>query len=145
MPLGDVFVWLTVLSEGALLFVAAQTGFIDGPRVTADMATDGWLPRRFASLSDRPTTRDGVILFGAASLALLLLLDGKVEHLVILYAINVFVTFSLTQLAMCRFFAQRRGQDPAWKRHAAVHVVGFALCATILAVTVIESSSSAPG
>src|SRR5512139_1740228 len=51
---------ITILSEGALLFVAAQTGFIDGPRVMANMAVDYWFPRRFASLSDRFTIQNGV-------------------------------------------------------------------------------------
>ena len=44
---------VTLAAEAALLFVAAQTGFIDGPRVMANMAVDSWLPHRFAQLSSR--------------------------------------------------------------------------------------------
>ena len=62
---GGVLAFVTILSEGALLMVAAQTGFIDGPRVMANMAIDSWFPRRFASLSERLTMQDGILLMGS--------------------------------------------------------------------------------
>jgi amino acid transporter len=136
LPLGEIFVWLTLISEGAILFVAAQTGFIDGPRVMANMAVDSWLPHRFASLSDRLTTRDGVLLLGGASIILLVAMEGAVQTLVIMYAINVFLTFSLTELGMCRFWVGSRKHDPKWKRHISVHVVGLVMCVSILLVTI---------
>ena len=52
---GEWFVVLTLVAEGGLLIVAAQTGFLDGPRVMANMAVDGWLPHRFSALSERLT------------------------------------------------------------------------------------------
>ena len=48
LQIGMPIVTFTLMTEGALLFVAAQTGFVDGPRVLATMAIDRWLPRRFA-------------------------------------------------------------------------------------------------
>src|SRR2546426_5525875 len=135
---GPVFVKLTIASEAALLFVAAQTGFIDGPRVMSNMAIDSWLPHRFASLSDRLTTKDGVILMGCAATALLLLTRGRVDTLVIMYSINVFATFSLTEMGMCRFWIRSRGKHQDWVRHISVHVVGLILCLTILTITVVE-------
>ena len=54
---GPGFVVAALLSEGLLLFVAAQAGFLDGPRVMANMATDSWLPHRFSALSERLTMR----------------------------------------------------------------------------------------
>ncbi len=137
-PLGSVFVKLTMVSEAALLFVAAQTGFVDGPRVMSNMAIDSWLPHRFASLSDRLTTKDGVILMGCAATALLLLTRGRVDTLVIMYSINVFATFSLTEMGMCRFWIRSRGKHQDWVRHISVHVVGLILCLTILTITVVE-------
>ncbi len=138
LALGWLFVNLTIASEAALLFVAAQTGFIDGPRVMANMAIDSWLPRRFASLSDRLTTKDGVILMGCSAIALLLLTRGSVDTLVVMYSINVFVTFSLTQLGMCRFWFSTRGKHEGWARHISVHVVGLILCLTILLIMAVE-------
>jgi len=141
LPLGRWFVWLTLLSEALLLFVAAQAGFIDGPRVMANMAVDSWAPHRFAQLSDRLTMQNGVLLMGGSSLLALLYTRGDITTLVTLYAINVFITFSLSQLAMCRFWWRERAARPDWKRQSLIHVVGLVLCVSILVVNVYEKFS----
>lgn len=138
IPVGSAFVWLTILSEGAVLFVAAQTGFIGGPRTMANMAVDSWLPRRFASLSDRLTTKDGVLLMGGAAIALLLTTSGSVSTLVVMYAINVFVTFSLTTLGMCRLYWKTRSERTDWHWRFFIQAVGFLLSLAILVVMVLE-------
>jgi amino acid transporter len=137
-PMGNWIAFVTIFSEGALLLVAAQTGFVDGPRVMANMAVDSWLPHRFASLSVRLTMRNGIILMGAASIALLIYTRGSVSALVVMYSINVFVTFSLSQLGMSKFFIGKRKDDPQWMRHLSVHLVGLVLCVTILIITTFE-------
>ncbi|MHB8111756.1 MAG: APC family permease [Syntrophorhabdaceae bacterium] len=137
-PLGGVIALITIFSEGALLVVAAQAGFIDGPRVMSNMAIDSWLPRRFASLSERLTMQNGVILMGAAAFALLVYTGGSIRALVIMYSINVFLTFSLSQFGMIRFFLKNRGSHARWKRHIIIHIIGLILCLTILCVTVYE-------
>jgi hypothetical protein len=102
------------------------------------MAVDHWVPRRFSALSDRLTAQNGIVLMGAASLAALFYTHGDVGKIVVMYSINVFLTFSLSLFAMARkTFAERRVM-PGWIRKAAVFVVGFVLCATILAITVFE-------
>jgi amino acid transporter len=131
--------WLpivTILSEGALLFVAAQTGFIDGPRVMSNMALDSWFPHRFAHLSERLTMHNGVLLMGGSALLLLLYTQGSIGTLVVMYSINVFATFSLSELGMSRFFITHRKTEPVWKKHLPVHMTGLTLCVTILIVTV---------
>ncbi len=135
---GSTFVILTLVSEGALLVVAAQAGFIDGPRVLANMALDWWVPRRFASLSERLTTRNGIVLMGTAALAVLLYTGGSVGRIVVMYSINVFLTFSITELSMCRLWVRDRRQRPDWSKKIRIHVVGLTMCVTILAVTVLE-------
>jgi hypothetical protein len=121
-----------------LLVVAAQAGFIDGPRVLGNMAVDSWVPHHFAALSERLTTQNGILLMGGAALAALLYTGGNVGQLVVMYSINVFLTFSLSMFAMLRFWIQRRGRRPKWKRRATLFASGFALCGTILVVTVYE-------
>jgi len=138
LSLGSVFVIVTLISEGALLVVGAQAGFVDGPRVLANMALDSWAPRRFASLSERLTTRNGIVLMGGAALAALLYTKGDVRHLVVMYSINVFLTFSLTELSMCTFWVGNRRKHADWKRKMSIHTVGLVMCATILCVTVAE-------
>ena len=104
----------------------------------SNMAVDSWFPHRFAALSERLTMRNGIVLMGSAAIALLIYTQGSVAALVVMYSINVFVTFSLSQLGMSRFFIQRRKEDPKWKQHLSVHLVGLALCATILVITTVE-------
>lgn len=135
---GQWLALITIFSEGALLLVAAQTGFVDGPRVMANMAVDSWFPHRFSHLSERLTMQNGVILMGAAALLLLLYTRGDVSHLVVMYAINVFVTFSLSELGMSRFFIKNRRIEKDWKKHLFVYLIGLTLCVTILSITVIE-------
>jgi amino acid transporter len=135
---GHWFALLTILSEGALLFVASQTGFIDGPRVMANMAVDSWFPHRFSALSERLTMQNGVLLMGGAALLLLLYTRGSVSHLVVMYAINVFATFSLSELGMSRFFIKHRKVERQWKKHLPVHLAGLTLCLTILTITLFE-------
>ncbi len=141
LPLGKVFVGLVLASEGALLFVAAQTGFIDGPRVMSNMAVDSWLPRRFASLSDRLTTANGIVILGTAALILLVATHGNLDTLVVMYAINVFITFSLSQTGMCRFWWQRSKRAEHWKRAFTLHAVALILCVGILIFTVVQKFS----
>ena len=136
--LGKILAMLTIFSEGALLLVAAQTGFADGPRVMANMALDYWLPRRFASLSNRFTIQNGVLIMGAAAILLILYSHGHISTLVVMYSINVFLTFSLSELGMSKFFITHRKTDRNWKKHLPVHLIGLVVCATILTVTISE-------
>ncbi len=136
--LGHALVVLTLMSAGSLLFVAAQTGFLDGPRILANMANDSWVPHRFAQLSDRLVTKNGIWLMGLAAFFTLVYTRGSVGRLVVMYAINVFVTFSLTMLGMSRHWILERQTDPHWKRHLLLHGSGLLLCVSILLITVYE-------
>ena len=138
LRIGAAFVFITLLSEALLLVVAGQTGFIDGPRVMANMAVDSYLPHRFSQLSDRLTMSYGVLLIGGASLLALLYTRGNVAHLVVMYSINVFLTFSLSELSMCRFWIRERKKHLDWRKHISVHLTGLTLCVFILAITIVE-------
>lgn len=134
---GAAFTIITLVSEGALLVVGAQAGFLDGPRVLANMAVDSWVPRRFSSLSDRLTTQNGYLLMGAASLVVLLYARGSVRHLVVMYSINVFLTFSLSMFGMLKMWAASKGRVGR-KRNVLLFTIGFVFCATILCITIYE-------
>ena len=135
---GYTLAMITIFSEGALLLVASQTGFVDGPRVMANMAVDYWFPHRFASLSSRFTIQNGVLLMGGAAIFLLIYSKGKITTLVVMYSINVFLTFSLSELGMSRFFIKNRKTEPHWKKHLPVHLTGLTVCLTVLTITTIE-------
>jgi len=137
--LGHPLVLATIVSEGALLVVAAQAGFIDGPRVLANMAIDSWLPHGFANLSERLTTHNGILLMAAAAAGALWYTGGNVTLLVLMYSINVFLTFSLSMVAMLLLWWKRRQGDVSLRRkRLALFAAGSLLCFTILAVTVVE-------
>lgn len=136
--IGQPLAFITIFSEGALLFVAAQAGFIDAPRVMANMSLDNWLPRKFALLSERLTMRNGIIMIGSFALILLFYTKGSIQTLVVMYSINVFLTFSLSQFAMVRFYFQRRKIDKSWLKHNIVFIMGLMLSVTILLITTFE-------
>ncbi|MEN6405058.1 MAG: APC family permease [Thermoguttaceae bacterium] len=136
--LGQLFVVVTLISEGALLFVAAQTGFIDGPRILANMAHDSWMPRWFSNLSERLATHNGILLMGMAALGALWYTHGNVYMLVIMYSINVFLTFSLSMIGMCRHWYSLRRRHPLWRRRLALFGFGAVVCVSILCVTISE-------
>jgi hypothetical protein len=138
VPIGTTLVIVTMFSEGALLFVAAQAGFIDGPRILANMAVDSWMPRRFAQLSDRLVTKNGIFLMGAGAVAVLLYSRGKSDLLILMYSINVFLTFTLTELGMSRFWIRNRKTQKDWRRNLAIHGTGLTMCLSILIVSIAE-------
>jgi hypothetical protein len=105
----------------------------------ANMAHDSWLPHRFGALSDRLTIQDGVLLMGGASLATLFWTGGDILHLVTMYSINVFVTFSLSQASMLRYWWRTR--TPGRRRGFAIHGGALALCVAILTGTVYEKGA----
>lgn len=135
----SAFVWVTLASEAVLLFIAAQAGFVDGPRVLANMALDRWLPTRFANLSDRLVTQNGIVLMGLAAMAMVLLTRGSVDALVVLYSINVFLTFSLSQLGMVVHWWRERNRAPGWRHKLAINGFGLGLTTFILiSLTIIK-------
>ncbi len=135
VPIGTTLLVLTLVSEGAILFVAAQTGYVSGPRVLANMALDQWFPRRFANLSERLVTQDGIILMAGVAAAMLVYTKTDTRILVVMYSINVFITFVLTQMGMVRHWWEVRATDRAWWRRLVVSGIGLLLCSAILVIT----------
>ncbi len=141
--LGNTILTLTLLLEAGLLFVAANTGFLGGPSVLANMAVDGWVPNRFRHLSTRLVVQNGVILFGISALALLYWSGGKVTLLVILYSINVFITFSLSLLGLCVYWAkQRKKASPNWIFRLSFSFFAFIITTSILCITLFSKFRS---
>jgi amino acid transporter len=130
--IGWGFVLLTLLSEAMLLFIAAQAGFVGGPRVLANMAVDRWFPSRFANLSDRFVSQNGLLLMGLVSGLVMFISRGSVELLVVLYSINVFITFSLSQLGMVRHWWRERRVVRTWGKKLLINGIGFVSTAFIL-------------
>lgn len=101
------------------------------------MALDRWFPTRFAMLSDRLVSQNGVLLVGITAGIIMLLSGGSVHLLVVLYSINVFITFTLSQLGMVRHWLQVKTTFKYWKRKIAINGLGLVLSAFILIAVVI--------
>jgi amino acid transporter len=134
---GQSFLYITLISEAALLFVAAQTGFLDGPRVMANMAHDSWLPRRFSMLSDRLVSQNGILIMGVAAYFVIWLSKASVGFLVVLYSINVFITFSLSQFGMVKHWIQERKNDKKWVGKLLVNGIGLLITIFVLITVVV--------
>ena len=129
---GIAFVFITLFSEAALLFIAAQTGFLDGPRVMSSMAMDKWFPTRFTVLSDRLVTQNGVLFMGVLAIIIVFLTGGSVRILVVLYSINVFITFALSQAGMVRHWWLERKSEKRWFSRLSINGIGLVITLFIL-------------
>jgi len=129
---------LVLALEAGLLLVAANTGFLGGPAVMANMALDSWVPRQFRQLSSRLVTQNGILVMGISALLILLWSHGSVKLLVVLYSINVFLTFSLSLLGLSVHWWRERRSIRSWKKKIALSLLGLTVTASILLVTLVE-------
>ncbi|MEK9971518.1 MAG: amino acid permease, partial [Ferrovibrio sp.] len=132
-----VLLAITLAFAAALLFVAANTGFLGGPAVLANMAVDRWMPHQFSQLSDRLVTQNGILVMGVAAIGALWITDGEVHLLVVLYSINVFLTFSLCLAGLCRYWLTHR-HERRWIYGLVQSLLGFVVTFGILMVTLVE-------
>jgi hypothetical protein len=128
---------VVLLLEAGLLFVAANTGFLGGPAVLSNMAADSWVPRQFRQLSSRLVTQNGILLMGIAALGVLVWSGGSVALLVVLYSINVFLTFSIALFGLCIYWMQHRRSAPNWRWRFLLSLAGFLVTSSILLVLIV--------
>lgn len=134
----DGLLWVVLALEGGLLLVAANTGFLGGPAVLANMAADSWVPHQYRYLSTRLVTQRGIQLMGLAAFGILVVTGGRVALLVVLYSINVFLTFSLSLLGLCIYWWRVRRHDRRWPHRIALSFLGLLVTGSILLVTLVE-------
>jgi len=127
-PMFYVFQMATAL----ILFLASNTSFNAFPRLAAILAQDGYFPRQFAFRGDRLAFTVGIVILGVVA-ALLMVLFGASAHLLIpLYAVGVFVSFTISQAGMVRHWFNEHG--PGWRRRLLTNAFGMVLTATVAVV-----------
>ena len=131
--LGHTVLVITLALEAGLLFVAANAGFASGPNVLANMAVDNWVPNRFRHLSNRLVVQNGLLFFGFLALGILFITVGRVSLLIVLYSINVFITFSLSLLGIAVYWAKHR-KTQNWKWHFILSSFACLVTTSILCV-----------
>ncbi|MCX4745681.1 APC family permease [Kitasatospora sp. NBC_01287] len=117
----------------ALLALAANTSFGGMPVLTSLLARDHHVPHVFALRADRQVYRHGVLVLSGAALVLLIGAQGDTQALVPVFAIGVFIGFTISQVGMVRHWRQQRG--PGWRGRALLNGIGAVLTA---AATVVE-------
>jgi amino acid transporter len=129
----EVALSIAMVFAAALLLVAASSGFLGGPAVLASMAIDKWAPHSFAHLSNKLVAQNGVLTMGTSAGVLLLFTGGQVHSLVVLYSINVFLTFSLSLTGLTRYnLAHRRDKMAGWLVKFLIGLVALVVAVSIL-------------
>jgi amino acid transporter len=130
------FYYLVQGVTALILVLAANTSFADFPRVASFLARDGFVPRQFANRGDRLAYSNGILILTVLSVGLLVVFQGDTHALIPLYAVGVFLSFTLKQASMVRYWLRRR--QPGWVAGVSVQAVGATatgLVMMIIAVT----------
>jgi len=117
-----IFYYLVQASTALILFLAANTSFSDFPRLSSLIARDGYLPRQLSSVGDRLAFSNGIILLGVCAGGLVILFSAKVHALIPLYAVGVFISFTLSQSGMVVHWFKLKSS--AWFPRAVLNGVG---------------------
>jgi len=131
---GILYLALQAATAG-ILILAANTSFADFPRLSSILARDGFAPRQLANLGDRLVFSNGILLLGLVSCLLVVAFGGLTHSLIPLYAVGVFVSFTLSQAGMVRHWTRARGER--WRLKAVVNAMGA--CATGVVFLVVLS------
>jgi amino acid transporter len=115
-----------------ILIVAANTSFADFPRLCSLHARDRFLPRQLTHRGDRLVFSNGIVLLGMVAAALLVLFGGDTHALIPLYAVGVFLAFTLSQAGMVVHWWRRR--HPGWRRHMVVNGTGAVTTAIVTVI-----------
>jgi hypothetical protein len=139
---GDGPLYLALQAATALiLLLAANTSFADFPRLAAIMARDRYLPRQLSNLGDRLVFTNGIVTLAVLASALVVVFGGDTHRLIPLYAVGVFLSFTLSQAGMVRHWHSEGGRGWQWK--AAVN--GFGAVATGVVLLIVAASKFVKG
>ena len=114
-----------------ILMMAANTAFADLPLLLSILARDGYVPRQFASRGKRLSFSNGIVLVFIAASLLVIIFHGETHALIPLYAVGVFLSFTLSQFGMFRKW--QKSKEGNWRHKAFINGLG----ATVTAITCI--------
>ncbi len=130
---GNGFLYLILqASTAAILILAANTSFADFPRLSSILARDGFAPHQLANLGDRLVFANGILLLGLTSSLLVIAFHGQTHALIPLYAVGVFVSFTLSQAGMVKHWIKL--QTPHWETKAVINTLGAVVTGVVLFV-----------
>lgn len=129
-----LFYFIVQAATALILILAANTSFADFPRLSSILARDGFLPRQLSNLGDRLVFANGIIALALLSALLVFIFRADTHSLIPLYAVGVFLSFTLSQSGMVKRWWTHRG--PGWTRNLIINGIGALTTAVVLAVVV---------
>jgi len=129
------FYYVFQYSTFAILVLAANTAFADFPRLSGILANDGYMPRQLAARGDRLAFSNGIIALGVIAGIIVALFQGQTNALIPLYAVGVFVCFTLSQAGMVMHWLRSRA--PGWRWKAALNGIGAAATGIVSIIQVV--------
>jgi hypothetical protein len=123
------------VSTALILVLAANTSYADFPRLASLLSRDRFLPRQFSSRGDRLVFSNGIVALGAFAAMLVIIFDAREQAMLPLYAIGVFISFTLSQYGMVRHWQRLR--EPGWQASAAINAIGAVLTAVVFIVIIV--------
>lgn len=133
---GGFLYYLIQFTTLAILVVAANTSFVDFPRVASLIAKDGYLPRPLNNLGDRLVFSNGILLLAGCVAVLILLFGGDSHALIPLFAVGVFLAFTLSQAGMVMHWIRQRGKG--WQLKALINGIGAVTTAITFIVVAVS-------
>jgi amino acid transporter len=118
---GPLYIAVQV-ATALILLLGANTAYSDFPRLSFFMARDGFMPRQMGNLGDRLVYSNGITMLGVLSAVLIILFRGDTHRLLPLYAVGVFVSFTISQFGMVRRWFRLRPRG--WRRNATINATG---------------------
>ncbi|MDA7026094.1 APC family permease [Bacillus sp. CLL-7-23] len=130
---GRSYLYYFIQGTTALILVlAANTGFSAFPQLAFNLAKDKYMPRMFTVRGDRLGYSNGIIFLGIASILLIILFGGETEHLIPLYAVGVFIPFTLSQTGMCLKWFRQKPKN--WVLKMSINATGAVISAVVLMI-----------
>ena len=129
---GPAYIFIQA-ATAAVLLLAANTAYNDFPRVLFLMARDRQAPRSFLHIGDRLTFRNGIFLLSATAAVIYVGFRGNTEGLLPLYAVGVFMAFTLSQTGMILHWRRHRDQ-PHWRKSLVSNAIGAVLSGIVFVI-----------
>ncbi len=128
------FYFIIQVATALILVLAANTSYADFPRLSSILSRDRFLPRQFASRGDRLVFSNGILVLGLLAALLIVIFDAREQAMLPLYAIGVFISFTLSQGGMVRHWL--RTHEPGWQRSVVINGIGATLTAIVFMVII---------
>ena len=132
----NIFFYVIQSFTMLILFLAVNTSFADFPRLCFFLAKDKYMPKQFMQLGERLVFSNGIMFLGGAASVLIIIFGGSVHHLIPLYAVGVFTSFTISQTGMVKRNIKLKGKN--WKKAVLINTIGAIM--TLFALAIITAT-----